>query len=146
MHFPNISELKKVDFQDLANFQQKPFFDFIKRVLDLIFSFSALFVFSFLWLIIVIWIRLDSKGKAIVSYERIGQDGRIFRLYKFRTMYQGSKNQELAPTASNDPRITNAGRFLRRTSLDELPQFLNIIKGEMSLVGPRPEMPFLVKN
>jgi exopolysaccharide biosynthesis polyprenyl glycosylphosphotransferase len=89
-------------------------------------------------------IRLDSPGPALFRHERVGLDGRPFSLLKFRTMFLDSDPYSEAPADQNDSRITRFGRFLRRTSLDELPQMLNILKGEMSLVGPRPEMPFIV--
>jgi lipopolysaccharide/colanic/teichoic acid biosynthesis glycosyltransferase len=76
----------------------------------------------------------------------VGKDGKLFNLYKFRTMRTDSPKYDFSPTVSDDPRITRIGRFLRRTSFDELPQLINVIKGDMSLVGPRPEMPFIVEQ
>jgi lipopolysaccharide/colanic/teichoic acid biosynthesis glycosyltransferase len=78
--------------------------------------------------------------------ERIGRYGKAFAMYKFRSMYTTVRKYERSPEDSRDPRITPAGRFLRKTSLDELPQLLNVLKGEMALVGPRPEMPYVVKQ
>jgi lipopolysaccharide/colanic/teichoic acid biosynthesis glycosyltransferase len=78
--------------------------------------------------------------------QRAGKEGQLFQLYKFRTMHADAPAYAKSPTESRDPRITGLGRFLRRSSLDELPQLLNVLKGEMSLVGPRPEMPFLVEG
>jgi lipopolysaccharide/colanic/teichoic acid biosynthesis glycosyltransferase len=91
-----------------------------------------------------IWIRLDSPGGALFVQERVGLGGRIFRIFKFRTMWKDAPRYANSPGGDRDPRITRIGRFLRRTGLDELPQLLNVIRGEMSIVGPRPEMPFLV--
>jgi lipopolysaccharide/colanic/teichoic acid biosynthesis glycosyltransferase len=91
---------------------------------------------------ILIWV--DSPGPALFVQKRVGQNGALFDLFKFRTMYAESPTYEYSPKECRDPRITPIGRFLRRTSLDELPQLLNVIRGEMSLVGPRPEMPFIV--
>jgi exopolysaccharide biosynthesis polyprenyl glycosylphosphotransferase len=98
------------------------------------------------WILICAAIRFTSKGSALFRQERVGKDGKIFRIFKFRTMYRDVPNYQEAPRVRNDPRITKIGRLLRRTSLDELPQLLNVLKGEMSLVGPRPEMPFIVSQ
>ncbi|MFZ1595653.1 MAG: sugar transferase [Anaerolineae bacterium] len=93
----------------------------------------------FCW--IALWIKLTSPGPVFYRAVRVGQDGRPFRLYKFRSMIAGTDRQGPGITATGDPRITRVGRFLRRAKLDELPQLLNVLKGEMSLVGPRPEDP-----
>ena len=93
----------------------------------------------FCW--IALWIKLTSPGPVFYRAMRVGQDGRSFRLYKFRSMIVGTDRQGPCITATGDPRITRVGRFLRRAKLDELPQLLNVLKGEMSLVGPRPEDP-----
>jgi lipopolysaccharide/colanic/teichoic acid biosynthesis glycosyltransferase len=146
MQFPSIQELKRCRFDGLEADAEKPFYEAVKRVCDLVFSAATLVFFSPFWLLIVVLIRLDSKGKALFAHTRIGKNGKPFTLYKFRTMYQGVKNQELSPESPNDGRITKIGRFLRRTSLDEVPQLFNILKGDMSLVGPRPEMPFIVEH
>lgn len=117
-----------------------------KRALDLVIA-CVLFILTFpLFALIVAWIRIDSPGRAIFAQERIGMDGRRFRFYKFRTMKSETDPYKTAPADASDPRITRFGRFLRKTSLDELPQFINVIKGDMSLVGPRPEMPFIVEK
>jgi exopolysaccharide biosynthesis polyprenyl glycosylphosphotransferase len=91
-------------------------------------------------------IRLNSKGPALFKQTRMGKDGKLFEMYKFRTMYRETVPFERAPKDDKDPRITTVGRWLRRTSLDELPQIINVIRGEMSFVGPRPEMPFIVEQ
>jgi lipopolysaccharide/colanic/teichoic acid biosynthesis glycosyltransferase len=96
------------------------------------------------WAILAVLIRCDSKGPVFFHQRRVGTRGKPFQLYKFRTMHTDAPKFDFHPTTSDDPRITRVGRWLRRTSLDELPQLINIIKGEMSLVGPRPEMPFIV--
>lgn len=88
-------------------------------------------------------IKLDSRGPALFKQTRMGRDGEHFEMYKFRTMYREAVPFERAPKDDQDPRITTVGRWLRRTSLDELPQIINVIRGEMSFVGPRPEMPFI---
>lgn len=149
MKFPTIKELREMDHGQFAGLEtgaKKPLYEAVKRVCDFLLSFASLLVFAPFWLLIVILIHLDSQGKAIFKHTRIGKDGKPFTLYKFRTMYQGVKDQELAPQNPRDDRVTRVGRFLRRTSLDEVPQLLNILKGEMSLVGPRPEMPFIVEH
>ena len=116
-----------------------------KRALDLVISILGLVVLSPLLLLLAIWIKLDSPGPVLYRGKRVGFDGRPFFIYKFRTMVQGAERRGPAVTYRDDPRITKAGRFLRRTKLDELPQLLNVLKGEMSLVGPRPEDPSYVE-
>ena len=91
-------------------------------------------------------IKLDSRGPALFKHSRMGKDGKLFEMYKFRTMHREAVPFERAPKDDKDPRITTVGRWLRRTSLDELPQIINVIKGDMSVVGPRPEMPFIVEQ
>jgi lipopolysaccharide/colanic/teichoic acid biosynthesis glycosyltransferase len=146
MTFPKIQELKKYHFQDLEKKLHRPVYDITKRFFDVIVSFSGLFLLLPFWFLLVVIIRIDSPGEAIFCHERVGKNGKIFKLYKFRTMYHGVKDQELAPQSPHDARITRIGKFLRRTSLDEMPQLLNVLKGDMSLVGPRPEMGFIVKH
>ena len=113
----------------------------LKRTFDLIVSLLALIVLSPLFALIAALVKLDSPGPAFYRAERIGQGGRPFRMYKFRTMVVGADRAGPAITCRDDPRITRLGRLLRRTKLDELPQLLNVLRGEMSLVGPRPEAP-----
>lgn len=128
-----------------------------KRSFDVMFSTLFLLVFSPLLLIIAIAVKLDSPGPAFYRSERIGKKGRVFRCIKFRTMVRDAEGRraELAHMnerdgvlfkISNDPRITNVGRFLRKYSLDELPQFFNVLKGDMSVVGPRPPIASEVKE
>ena len=118
----------------------------IKSILDFIFSLLFLIILLPVFIIIATAIILDSKGSAFFIQERVGKDGKLFKVYKFRTMYQN--NQQVKSdnyyTEENDPRITKVGRFLRKTSLDELPQLINIIKGEMSFIGPRPTLKYQV--
>ena len=109
----------------------------LKRTLDITAGSIALLLFLPLLLIVAIVIKLDSKGSALYRQPRTGINGRIFEVYKFRTMHS-NVSQQFVQAAKNDPRITRVGGFLRRTSLDELPQLLNVIEGTMSLVGPRP--------
>ena len=117
-----------------------------KRYLDLCLALITLIILWPLFLIIAIAIKMDSKGPALFTHNRVGKDGRIFKLYKFRTMYSNTNPYEINPLDQKDSRITRVGRFLRKTSLDEMPQIINILKGEMSFVGPRPEMPFIVEQ
>lgn len=93
-----------------------------------------------------ILVKLESSGPAFYRGQRIGRDGRPFRIYKLRTMREGANTRGPAVTGARDPRVTTLGRFLRRTKLDELPQLLNVIRGDMSLVGPRPEAPEYVQR
>ncbi len=124
----------------------------IKRVFDIVFAMLSLILLFPLFLIIIILVKIDSKGKAIFKHKRVGKNGQVIYLYKFRTMYSNSdeifnelmknperkKEWETYYKLSNDPRITKIGKFLRKSSLDELPQLINILLGEMSFVGPRP--------
>jgi exopolysaccharide biosynthesis polyprenyl glycosylphosphotransferase len=124
---------------------------FVKHSFDLAAGALALIFAAPLFLAIAIAIKLDSRGKVLFRQPRVGRDGRIFEMYKFRTMYDGADElkvtlEELNETIglfkiADDPRVTRVGRLLRRTSLDELPQLLNVVKGDMSLVGPRPLVP-----
>jgi len=131
-------------------------YDFLNRLLGLLF----LLLFSPLILFITIWIKIDSPGKVIFSQVRLGKDFRRFTFYKFRTMsadadkkypelyeYDFTKNEieNMKFKVANDPRITRAGLYLRKTSLDELPNLINVVKGEMNLVGPRPEIPDMIQ-
>jgi len=115
----------------------------IKRLFDLITSGAGLIVLSPLLLLVAIWIKLDSKGPVFFMQQRAGRGQTPFKIFKFRTMLHRApesidQNQEQVVSGGHDPRITRAGRFIRATSLDELPQLINIFKGDMSVVGPRP--------
>jgi len=115
-----------------------------KRALDIAFSAVALLVLWPLMLVIAIWVKLDSPGPVFYTQERVGLNGQRFRMTKFRTMRLDAEAQGEGWTRPGDPRRTGAGVFLRRLSLDELPQFWNVLRGHMSLVGPRPERPMYV--
>ena len=119
---------------------------FCKRAVDLLLSAFLFALFAPLFALIAILVRMDSPGPALFIQKRVGRNGELFDIYKFRSMFAGSAKYERSPTTSRDPRITRIGRLLRRTSLDELPQLLNVLLGNMSLVGPRPEMPFIVRG
>lgn len=123
----------------------------MKRIVDIIISLTAMIILSPVIAIVAIWIRLGSKGAAIFKQQRVGKDGDLFTMYKFRTMVDGA--EQIQPLngengtflkTKNDPRVTYVGRSLRRYSLDELPQFWNVLRGDMSMVGPRPELPSIV--
>jgi lipopolysaccharide/colanic/teichoic acid biosynthesis glycosyltransferase len=151
-HFVHSDSL--VDFQDvdgvlLASFSRDPrrfTYEWTKRIFDFSSAAALLVLGSPLFLLLAILIKLDSKGPALFRQERVGLNGRRFRMFKFRTMYTEAPVYAYSPKESDDLRITRLGRFLRRTSLDELPQLLNVLLGNMSLVGPRPEMPFIVET
>jgi len=112
-----------------------------KRLFDLVAAGLGLLMLSPLLLVIAVWIRLDSPGPALYRQERVGRFRRLFRIHKFRTMREGGPTGSLQITVGADPRITRAGKVLRRTKLDELPQLWDVLVGDMSLVGPRPEVP-----
>jgi exopolysaccharide biosynthesis polyprenyl glycosylphosphotransferase len=116
----------------------------MKRLLDVIFSLVALVIFSPAFLALAIIIKSTSKGPIIYKQERIGRFGKPFKIYKLRSMIADAENGTPELSNENDGRITRIGRFMRRTHLDEMPQFFNVIKGEMSLVGPRPERQFFI--
>ncbi|MGH9359915.1 MAG: undecaprenyl-phosphate glucose phosphotransferase [Terriglobia bacterium] len=118
-----------------------------KRSFDLVVAGLALLVLSPLIAIIAIAVRATSHGPALFIQERVGLNGRLFRMYKFRTMKTGDSQESATRwTTENDPRCTAFGSFLRRTNLDELPQFMNVLRGDMSIVGPRPERPHFVQK
>jgi len=111
---------------------------------DFILAINMLIVFMFVMILISIIIKLTSKGPILFCQKRIGLNNAEFTLYKFRSMYSDAPVYSIKPDSSDDPRITSVGKWLRKTSLDELPQIFNVLNGSMSLIGPRPEMPFLV--
>ncbi len=124
-----------------------PFRAAVKRMMDIAGSLIAIVLFSPVMLIAVIGIRVTSKGPLIFRQERVGLNGNTFQMYKFRSMVvQNSEEEEKTWTVENDPRVTKFGRFMRRTNIDEIPQLFNVLKGDMSLVGPRPERPYYVEK
>jgi len=112
----------------------------VKRLLDVCIAGAGLLLLLPIMCIIALAIKLDSPGSVFFAHERVGRYGRKFKVLKFRTMVQDAPKRGGAITAGHDPRITRVGRILRKTKLDELPQLWNVLKGEMSLVGPRPEV------
>lgn len=122
------------------------YYDRMKRVVDLFVSFIILILSFPIGLLIALIIKLDSKGPIFFIQKRVGKNYRFFNIIKFRTMIVGAEKQIPQWTSKNDSRITRTGKFLRKTRLDELPQIINIIKGEMSLIGPRPEREYFVNK
>lgn len=112
----------------------------MKRFFDLVASGLGLLVLSPLFLILAVWIKCDSKGPVFYRQVRVGRNNRDFRLYKFRSMRVGSDKRGLITIGGHDPRVTRSGYYIRRYKLDELPQLINVFVGDMSLVGPRPEV------
>lgn len=146
-----LQEENTYDEKELTEICEKrsPLYRFFKRFFDVFLSVAVLICFSPFWLIIATAIWIEDKGPVLYVQERYGLNGKVFRMYKFRSMCRDAeklhknllKRNELDGPAfkmKNDPRVTRVGRILRRTSLDEIPQLINIIKGEMSIVGPRP--------
>lgn len=126
-------------------------YNIIKRIMDIVFSILGLIIFSPIFLIVSILIKLESEGPIIFAQERVGMKGKTFKMYKFRSMVVDAEelkeklkeqNEMDGPMfkMKNDPRVTKVGKFIRKTSIDELPQIINVLKGEMSLVGPRPSL------
>jgi exopolysaccharide biosynthesis polyprenyl glycosylphosphotransferase len=143
-----------VDYQDidgvlLASFGQstkRTGYELVKRCIDIFVAITCLTLGGPVFLLLATVVRLDSPGPALFKQKRVGKDGIAFEMYKFRSMHIHAASSDYSPKTQNDPRITRFGRFLRKTSLDELPQLLNVLEGSMSLVGPRPEMPFIVEQ
>lgn len=140
-------EINNIVLFDLKETNIKGFNRLIKRLFDFILSLILIIIASPLMLIISLLIRIDSKGPIIYKQTRMTYNKKPFTLYKFRSMVDNAENLTGPVWAKNgDPRITKLGRFLRKTNLDELPQFFNVIKGNMSLVGPRPERPVFIEK
>ncbi len=155
LHRASIEDFAGIPMLDLRAPALTEYQRIVKRTFDLVCSTLAILVSLPFMGMIAIAIRIDSRGSVFYRQKRVGENGRLFEMIKFRTMVtDADKLQNLVEKkdargrilhkTAGDPRITAVGRFLRRTSLDELPQLINVLKGEMSLVGPRPEMPFLV--
>ena len=119
----------------------------VKRLMDISVSLFVLLAFLPIWVLVAIAIKLDSKGPVFYSQERVGRHGKIFRILKFRSMYQDAESRTGPIWAGkDDPRVTRVGKILRKLRIDEVPQLINVLKGEMSLVGPRPERPYFVER
>ena len=141
----------------IENERSNVLYEVIKRIIDIVASFTGLIVLSPLMLVVSILIKLESKGEVIFKQKRVGLNGKEFYMYNFRSMVINaeelkkqleSQNEMSGPMfkIKDDPRITKVGKFIRKTSIDELPQLINVIKGDMSLVGPRPSLPKEVKK
>lgn len=118
-------------------------YKFFKRLFDVFFALIGLIVVSPIILIIAIIIKLTSKGPIIFKQERIGREGKVFKMYKFRSMVVNAEHTGSGVySGKNDPRVTKIGKFIRATSIDEIPQFVNILKGDMSFIGPRPVLTY----
>lgn len=141
---PEYADIDGILIASLLPPPQQPWYDFSKRVFDLITAGVLMLMTIPLWVLIALLIKLDSPGPIFFEQARVGRNGSLFNLLKFRSMYVYTPKYGYHPIGAHDPRITGAGKWLRRTSLDELPQLLNVLRGDMSLVGPRPEMPFIV--
>ena len=114
---------------------------FLKRFFDIMMSLILLIILSPIFIILAIWIKLDSKGPVFYKQERITTYGKVFKIFKFRTMVQDADKKGSLITIGEDPRITRIGNKIRKCRLDEIPQLINILKGDMSFVGTRPEVP-----
>lgn len=141
VHTDNLSEMW---FLENIHRTTKGIYPFVKRIIDIIFGIIIGTVFIFTFPIVAILIKATSKGPVFFKQARLSTNGNTITIYKFRTMKQDTPNNTW--TSENDPRITSAGKFLRRTRVDELPQFINLLKGNMSLVGPRPEQAGIAKS
>jgi exopolysaccharide biosynthesis polyprenyl glycosylphosphotransferase len=155
LHQAKVEDFAGIPMLDLRAPALSDYQRLVKRAFDLTITLFAFLPILLLTALIAVLIRLEGPGAIIFRQKRVGENGRLFELYKFRTMVPGAEklraavehrdeNGSLIHKTPEDPRITRVGRFLRSTSLDELPQFFNILKGDMSLVGPRPELPYLV--
>jgi len=113
----------------------------IKRLFDVLISGASLLVLWPIFVAIALWIKADSSGPVFFRQERVGKNGKVFRIHKFRTMAPNAEHKGLQLTVGADNRVTSAGKVLRKTKIDELPQLLDVIFGDMSIVGPRPEVP-----
>jgi len=148
---PSKAEIEKIDEIPLINIRYSPLDEwtnrFIKRSFDIVVSLIGLILCLPLFIIIAILIKLTSEGPILFTQERVGYSRRIFKMHKFRTMYVQDPNEEkIRWTTKDDPRRTPVGKILRRLSLDELPQLWDVLVGNMSLVGPRPERPYFVEK
>jgi exopolysaccharide biosynthesis polyprenyl glycosylphosphotransferase len=125
----------------------QPWEESAKRLMDIVVSILILTLSAPLWIFVAIAIKLNSPGPLVYSQDRVGKDGKLFKMHKFRSMFKDAEAKTGPVWAtSNDPRVTSVGRFLRKTRLDEIPQFMDVLRGDMSLVGPRPERPHFVEQ
>lgn len=125
---------------------EKGYYDPVKRGMDIGLAVIALILMWPVFIMIALVIKLDSRGPVLFSHNRVGRNGKLFKMYKFRSMHVTADPYAVNPMNTEDLRITRVGRVIRKISLDELPQVFNVLKGDMSFVGPRPEMPFIVES
>ena len=132
----------QITHKSLSTFYAK----YAKYLLDFVAAFLLILIFSPLMILIAILIKLSSRGPIFFSHKRVGFRNKLFVILKFRSLHIDTPSYTEKPDSNEDVRITSIGKWIRKTSLDELPQLFNVLKGDMSLVGPRPEMPFLAEN
>lgn len=153
----NTKDVKAKESYDNKYYEVSNSYDMVKRLIDVAGSLVALIIFSPILLIVAIVIKLESRGPVFFAQERVGLNGNVFKMYKFRSMivdaesllvHLKEKNEMSGPMfkMKHDPRITKVGKFIRKTSIDEFPQLINVLKGDMSLVGPRPNLPAEVEK
>ena len=148
---PTIPQIEDVQGLPVINIRRLPLAEAKhsapKRLVDILGSAFCIILFSPIMLITIIAIKLTSKGPIFYAQERVGKHGKVFKMYKFRSMKVQDEDEEKTEwTTQDDPRVTGIGKIIRKTSIDEMPQFWNILKGDMSLIGPRPERPFFVEK
>ncbi|HET7153495.1 MAG TPA: sugar transferase [Candidatus Kapabacteria bacterium] len=141
-----ISQVHGVPLIDVSPHLMQPWEEAMKRTIDIGVSLAILLVGLPVWLLLSLLIIVTSKGSVFYKQQRIGKNGRLFQIVKFRSMYDNAESAGPQWAQKNDPRVTPLGNFLRKTHLDEVPQLFNVLRGEMSLVGPRPERPFFVEQ
>lgn len=152
MEKANITDTSKAAASNTHSVKPKPIYDFVKRVFDIVCSLIGLIVLSPVFIILSILVKTTSEGPVFFAHKRVGKGGKTIKIYKFRSMVTNAEEliKQFTPEQKaeyeknfkleNDPRITKVGNFMRKTSLDELPQLINILKGDISIVGPRPVM------
>lgn len=152
MEKANITDTSKAAASNTHSVKPKPIYDFVKRVFDIVWSLIGLIVLSPVFIILSILVKTTSEGPVFFAHKRVGKGGKSIKIYKFRSMVTNAEEliKQFTPEQKaeyeknfkleNDPRITKVGNFMRKTSLDELPQLINILKGDISIVGPRPVM------
>lgn len=152
MEKANITDTSKAAAPNTHSVKPKPIYDFVKRVFDIVWSLIGLIVLSPVFIILSILVKTTSEGPVFFAHKRVGKGGKTIKIYKFRSMVTNAEEliKQFTPEQKaeyeknfkleNDPRVTKVGNFMRKTSLDELPQLINILKGDISIVGPRPVM------
>lgn len=138
-----LSQISELWFLENIDYQEKRFYNLVKRGVDLLLGFMGFILFLISFPFCALLIKFTSPGPILFVQERVGKKGRVFKVYKYRSMSGGPTNTW---TSVDDPRITKVGKFLRKSRIDELPQFINLLLGHMSLVGPRPEQPHIVEE